>query len=69
MKLVKGKLWAQQVFEHGSRPGPETICRWIVEEQVPGVVIDGRPYVYADLFAVQGTSVRKPSARAEALLS
>jgi len=69
MKLVKGRIWAQQVFEPGSRPGPAVICRWIVEQQVPGVVIDGRPYVYADLFAVQGTSVRKPSARAAALLS
>ena len=69
MKLIKGGVWAKQTFEQGSRPGDAVICRWIVEQQVPGKIIGGKPYVYADLFAGRAPSVRKPSSAAAALLS
>jgi len=68
VKLLKGRQWARQTFETGSRPTDETICKWIVAEEVPGVIIDGKPYVYASRFAITPT-VQKASSTARDLLA
>jgi len=68
MKLVKGRTWARQTFELGSRPTEQTLCRWIDEKEIPGAIIAGKPYVDATKFAVNPT-VKKPSSKAADLLA
>lgn len=49
-KLVKGSHWVREQFEKGSRPTEKTLIRWIQANEVPGQLIEGKPYVYADMF-------------------
>lgn len=53
--LIKATKWIKETFEDGSRPRKSTVIRWIEQEQVPGRIIDGEPYVDADRFALGGT--------------
>ena len=53
--LVKAENWIRETFEEGSRPRLSTVRRWVIEKQIPGTVIDGRPYVDADRFALGDT--------------
>lgn len=53
--LVKGTKWAKETFELGSRPTKDTILRWLADEEIPGEIIAGEPYVDADRFAFRDT--------------
>ena len=68
MKLVKGSIWAKQTFEVGSRPTEQTMCRWIENNDIPGAIIAGKPYVDAPKFAISPTA-KKPSSKAQDLLA
>lgn len=47
MKLRKATDWARTHFHESTRPDTRTIRKWIHEEKVPGIVIDGQG-VYVD---------------------
>lgn len=51
-KLIKASLWAKETFEAGSAPTIEKVTQWILSKDIPGRVISGESYVYADRFAL-----------------
>lgn len=60
-QLTKGRAWLRATFAPGSRPTLEQLAEWIASGEVPGVVIAGTPFVYADRFALQKTQPKQES--------
>lgn len=53
MKLIKARAWIREKFEDGSRPTVGQVAAWIKNNEIPGEILGGEPYVYADLFDTQ----------------
>ena len=53
MKLMKGSKFTKEWFEEGSRPTKQQLVEWIANEDIPGRLIGGEPYVDTRRFISQ----------------
>lgn len=49
-KLTPARTWIHDTFERGV--SVDTVRAWIEKQLIPGVIIDGKPFVDADRAAV-----------------
>ena len=56
MKLLKGSRFTKEFFDDGSRPTKQQLLEWIANEDIPGMVIGGEPFVDTNRFIAQPQS-------------
>lgn len=61
-RLVKARNWIREKFEPRSRPTLPDVVRLIEAGEVPGVILGGVPYVYADQFDAGAAKKEKTTA-------
>ena len=60
MNLVKGLVFLRRHFEKGSRPTQAQLVDMIDRGELPGKILDGKPYVDENRFIGSGPRVKKP---------
>lgn len=71
MKLIAAPAFAKRYFDQCTRPSKTQVTDWLWKGAVPGVIIDGEPYVDEDAFLAgkSGQPAKIPSKVPKQLLN